>query len=81
MWQTTVQFPTVVNIIVYIVAVVLALLGLLYIWQRGRSAGFVMRWTTQDILVLAIMGVLLEVYDNLICEHGMSLQRQGRPCR
>ena len=25
-----------------------------------------MRWTTQDILILAIMGVLLEVYDNLI---------------
>lgn len=25
-----------------------------------------MRWTTQDVLVLAIMGVLLEVYDNLI---------------
>lgn len=25
-----------------------------------------MRWTTQDILVLAILGVLLEVYDNLI---------------
>jgi hypothetical protein len=66
MWQTTVQFPTAVNVIVYVVAVVLALLGFFYIWRRGRSAGFVMRWTTQDILVLAIMGVLLEVYDNLI---------------
>ncbi len=66
MWQTTVQFPTAVNVTVYVVAVVLALLGFFYIWRRGRAAGFVMRWTTQDILVLAIMGVLLEVYDNLI---------------
>ena len=66
MWQTTVQFPTAVNVTVYIIAVVLALLGFLFIWRRGRAAGFVMRWTTQDILVLAIMGVLLEVYDNLI---------------
>lgn len=66
MWQTTVQFPTAVNVTVYVIAVVLALLGFFYIWRRGRSAGFVMRWTTQDILVLAIMGVLLEVYDNLI---------------
>ena len=66
MWQTTVQFPTAVNVTVYVIAVVLALLGFFYIWRRGRAAGFVMRWTTQDILVLAIMGVLLEVYDNLI---------------
>lgn len=66
MWQTTVQFPPAVNITVYVIAVVLGLLGLFYIWRRGRAAGFVMRWTTQDILVLAIMGVLLEVYDNLI---------------
>jgi hypothetical protein len=51
---------------VYIVLVVIAL-GLLYfIFRRGRAASFVMRWTTQDILILAIIGVLLEVYDNLI---------------
>jgi hypothetical protein len=66
LWQTTVQFPFGVNLTVYIVLIVLALIGLYVIWRRGRSAGFVMRWTTQDILVLAIMGVLLEVYDNLI---------------
>lgn len=66
LWQTTVQFPFAVNLIVYLVLVVLALGGLYFIWQRGRTSGFVMRWTTQDILILAIMGVLLEVYDNLI---------------
>lgn len=66
LWQTTVQFPFGVNLTIYIVLIVLALIGLYVIWRRGRSAGFVMRWTTQDILVLAIMGVLLEVYDNLI---------------
>lgn len=66
LWQSTVQFPTAVNIIVYIILVALALGGLYFIWVRGKAAGFNMRWSTQDILVLAIMGVLLEVYDNLI---------------
>lgn len=66
LWQTTVQFPFAVNLTVYIILVVLALFGLYFIWRRGKAAGFNMRWSTQDILVLAIMGVLLEVYDNLI---------------
>src|SRR5215472_16616454 len=66
LWQTTVQFPTAVNVIIYVVLVILALAGLYFIWVRGKAAGFNMRWSTQDILVLAIMGVLLEVYDNLI---------------
>src|SRR5215813_930458 len=66
LWQTTVQLPFAVNLAVYIVLVVIALGLLFFIFRRGRAAGFVMRWTTQDILVLAVMGVLLEVYDNLI---------------
>jgi len=66
LWQTTVQFPFAVNLTIYIVLVVLALAGLYFIWRRGKAAGFNLHWTTQDILVLAIMGVLLEVYDNLI---------------
>src|SRR5215472_19286409 len=66
LWQTTVQFPTAVNVIIYVVLVILALAGLYFIWVGGKAAGFNMRWSTQDILVLAIMGVLLEVYDNLI---------------
>lgn len=66
LWQTTVQFPNTVNLIIYVVLVLIALALLFFIYRRGKAAGFVMRWTTQDILVLAIMGVLLEVYDNLI---------------
>ena len=66
LWQTTAQFPVAVNLVIYIILVVLALAGFYFIWKRGKADGFVMRWTTQDILILAIMGVLLEVYDNLI---------------
>src|SRR5215471_16988933 len=66
LWDSTVQFPPTVNLILYIVLWIIALAGLAYVFTRGRAAGFNMRWTTQDILVLAIMGVLLEVYDNLI---------------
>ena len=72
LWQTTVQFPTAVNITVYVILVALAFLGLYFIGVRGKAAGFTMRWTTQDILVLAIMGVLLEVYDNLIGDQFVS---------
>jgi hypothetical protein len=50
---------------VYILIWAVTIAGLVFVFWRGRSAGFA-RWTTQDILVLAIMGVLLEVYDNLI---------------
>lgn len=53
------------NLIAYIIIWAVCILGLFFIWQRGRAAGF-SRWTTQDILILAIMGVMLEVYDNLI---------------
>jgi ABC-type thiamin/hydroxymethylpyrimidine transport system permease subunit len=61
----TVQLPFAVNLTVYIIVWIIALAGLFFIWRRGRALGFV-RWTTQDILILAMMGVLLEVYDNLI---------------
>jgi hypothetical protein len=65
-WNSTVQFPPTVNLGLYILLWIIALAGLVFIFVRGRAAGFNMRWTTQDILVLAVMGVLLEVYDNLI---------------
>jgi hypothetical protein len=66
MWTSTVQFPPAVELVLYIGLWVIAVAGLGYVFVRGRAAGFNMRWTTQDILVLAVMGVLLEVYDNLI---------------
>lgn len=53
------------NLIAYIIIWVVCIAGIAFIIWRGRAAGFT-RWTTQDILILAIMGVLLEVYDNLI---------------
>jgi hypothetical protein len=66
LWNSTVQFPPTVNLVLYIALWVIAVAGLVFIFVRGRAAGFNMRWTTQDILILAVMGVLLEVYDNLI---------------
>lgn len=66
MWNSTVQFPPTVNLLLYILLWLIAVAGLGFVFLRGRAAGFNMRWTTQDILVLAVMGVLLEVYDNLI---------------
>jgi hypothetical protein len=65
-WDTTVKFPNAVNLVLYVAVWVIIAAGLWFIFTRGRAAGFNMRWTTQDILILAVMGVLLEVYDNLI---------------
>jgi len=59
------QLPPTGNLIVYIIWWAICIAGIFFIWQRSRAAGYG-RWTTQDILILAIMGVLLEVYDNLI---------------
>ncbi len=53
------------TLVSYIIIWAICIAGLAFIIWRGRSNGFA-RWTTQDILILAIMGVLLEVYDNLI---------------
>jgi len=66
LWQTTIQLPFGFNLGIYIALIVIAIIGLYVIYRQGKAAGFTMRWTTQDILVLAILGVLLEVYDNLI---------------
>jgi hypothetical protein len=65
-WDTTVQFPPTVNLILYVALWVIAAGGLGFIFVRGRAAGLNMRWTTQDVLMLAVIGVLLEVYNNLI---------------
>ncbi len=66
-WEgtTTVNLPSPANLIVYIIIWAIVIAGLFFIYQRSRAAGFA-RWTTQDILIVAIMGVLLEVYDNLL---------------
>ncbi len=68
--DTPFQLPFAANVVVYliIVAVCVAALALVFRHTRrgGRRGGLSRRWTTQDILVIAILGVLLEVYDNLI---------------
>ncbi len=62
---TTFQLPFGLNVSVYVVVWIIVIAALFFIWRRGRALGFV-RWTTQDILIVAMLGVLLEVYDNLI---------------
>ncbi|GER92114.1 hypothetical protein KDW_62760 [Dictyobacter vulcani] len=66
-WEgtTTVNLPYPTSLIVYIIIWAVVIAGLFFIYQRSRAAAFV-RWTTQDVLIVAIMGVLLEVYDNLL---------------
>ncbi len=64
-WEgtTTVNLPSPLNIIVYVIIWAVVIAGVFFVYRRSRMMG---RWTTQDILIIAIMGVLLEVYDNLI---------------
>ena len=45
-------------------AVCIAAIGIV-LWAALRSKRF-QRWTTQDILIVAALGVLLEVYDNIV---------------
>lgn len=71
--NTPFQLPFAINVVVY-VALVLISVGIVALFvvrtrahaTTGRPSGSRGRWTTQDILVVAIMAVLLEVYDNLI---------------
>jgi hypothetical protein len=55
-----------VNTALLIVVWVVCLAGLYVLWKRPKRLGVLQRWTTQDVLMVGIMGVLLEVYDNLI---------------
>lgn len=64
--KTNVHLPFAVNLIAIIVIWAVCLALIYFIWSRRKFMGQKIRWTTQDILVVAIMGVLLEVYDNLI---------------
>lgn len=61
-----IHLPYSVNLIAYLLIWVIALVALYVVVRQPKAKGFFIRWTTQDILIVAIMGVLLEVYDNLI---------------
>ena len=62
----TIHFSFAVNALAYVVIWAVALLGLYLIWRSPRARSLARNWSTRDILVVAVMGVLLEVYDNLI---------------
>ena len=47
------------------------------LWAALRSKRWA-RWTTQDILIVAALGVLLEVYDNIIGDQFIEPAALGR---
>lgn len=74
-----VHLPFTVNVIALIVIWLMCLAGVYLIMRSRKFAGIQVRWTTQDILIVAIMGVLLEVYDNLIGDQFITPIIQGIP--
>ena len=64
--NTTIRLSPSTNLFFYVLvwAVCLAEIGIV-LWAALRSKRWE-RWTTQDILIVAALGVLLEVYDNII---------------
>jgi hypothetical protein len=64
--SSTVRFSPTTNLAIYVLmwAVCIAGIGVVA-WSALRSKRWT-RWTTQDILIVAALGVLLEVYDNVI---------------
>lgn len=80
--NTPFKLPFAANLIVYlaITAVCLTVLALVFRYNRRQGkATSTWRWTTQDIIVIAILGVLLEVYDNLIGDQFITPLVQGIP--
>ncbi|WP_198850986.1 ECF transporter S component [Alicyclobacillus sp. SO9] len=67
-WQgtATLHLPFAGGLFVYILIWLLCLTLLYFVIRGARSSSSFMKWTTQDILIVAIMGVILEVYDNMI---------------
>lgn len=74
-----VHLPFAVNVIALIVIWAVCLGAIFFVWRRTKFLGVAVRWTTQDILVVAIMGVLLEVYDNLLGDQFITPIIQGIP--
>lgn len=74
-----IHLPFAANVIALIVIWAVCLGGLYFIWRKYGASDKLGRWTTQDILIVAIMGVLLEVYDNLIGDQFITPIIQGIP--
>ena len=63
---STARFSPGTNLFLYVAIWVACAAGIgVVAWAALRSKRF-QRWTTQDILIVAALGVLLEVYDNII---------------
>jgi len=81
--STPFQLPLGVEIAAYLVIVAVCAAVLAAVFRSNRRAAargrVSSRWTTQDILVVAILGVLLEVYDNLIGDQFITPLVQGVP--
>ncbi len=62
-WEgsTAVNLPMPMSIVVYGIIWTVVIVGIFFVYRRIMG-----RWTTSDLLIIAIMSVLLEVYDNLI---------------
>jgi hypothetical protein len=63
---STIRLSPGTNVTFYVAIWVICVAGIgVVAWAALRSKRF-QRWTTQDILIVAALGVLLEVYDNII---------------
>lgn len=67
-----VQFPFPIAISLYFGLWVFLLGALWYIAVRPKQLGFYKPWTTQDVLVVGIMGVILLVWDDIVANQLVS---------
>ena len=64
--NTTIRLSPGTNLFFYVLIWTVCIAGIgIVVWSALRSKRW-QRWTTQDILIVAALGVLLEVYDNVI---------------
>ena len=64
--NSTVRFSQGWNALIYVLVWAACIAGIgIVLWAALRSKRW-QRWTTQDLLIVAALGVLLEVYDNII---------------
>jgi len=64
--NTTIRLSPGTNLFFYLLIWAACIAGIgIVLWAALRSKRW-QRWTTQDILIVAALGVLLEVYDNII---------------